>query len=147
MYADILLATDGSDCARGGTAHAIDLAERYDATLHALYVIETRTSYDSGIVDPETVERELRADGERILADVEADARAAGVDVVTTVGRGVPERVIDEYVDEHGIDLVVVGVRGRSTFKTILLGSTTEAVIRDASIPVVVMPDADETDA
>lgn len=147
MYDDVLLATDGSDCARAGTAHAIDLAGRHDATLHALYVIETRTGYDSGIVDPETVERELRADGERILEVVEADAQSAGVDVVTTLTRGVPERVVDRYVDEHGIDVVVVGARGTSTFKTILLGSTTEAILRDASIPVIVMPDLEEADA
>ena len=147
MYERILLATDGSECARTATRHAINLAKTSDATLHALYVIETRTEYDSGIVDPETVERHRRGDGEEILADVEADAQSVGGDVVCSIRRGIPDREIADYVDEHGIDLVVLGARGTSTFKTVLLGSTSEAVVRDATVPVVLLPNGAATES
>lgn len=83
MYSDVLLATDGSDCARAATAHAVDLARAYDATLHALYVIETRTGYDSDIVDPATIERDLRAEGQSVLEAVEEACRAEDVSLVT----------------------------------------------------------------
>ena len=145
MYANVLLATDGSDCAREATDHAIDIATTYDATLHVLYVIETRTGYDSDIVDPDTVERTLRSRGESILEDVETAVRERNGDVVSSIRRGIPETQIVEYIDEHDIDLVVLGARGRSEFKTILLGSTSEAVVREVSIPVVLMTERGST--
>ncbi|RQG95649.1 universal stress protein [Natrarchaeobius oligotrophus] len=143
MYTDVLLATDGSDCARDATAHAIDIATTYDATLHALYVIETRIGYDSGIIDPEMVERKLRSEGEAILDEVESAVRDRNGEVVSTIRRGIPEREIVDYVEEQDIDLVVLGVRGRSEFKTVLLGSTSETVVRELSIPVVLMTESD----
>lgn len=145
MYSDILLATDGSECAREATVHAIDLAKTYDATLHALYVIETRIGYDTGVVDPTTIEEDLRTEGEAVLEDVAAESRATDVPLVSRLRTGVPEREIADYVDAEGIDLVVLGERGKSTFKTILLGSTSEALVRDLSIPVVLVS-ADETE-
>ncbi|MXV64079.1 universal stress protein [Natronorubrum sp. JWXQ-INN-674] len=145
MYTDVLLATDGSDCARTATEHAVHLAAVTGATLHALYVIETRTEYDSAIVDPETVERTLRSEGEAILESVEAAADAADVEAVCRIQQGVPEREILTYADGHDVDLICLGSRGTSTFKTILLGSTSEAVLREASVPVVVQPENSPT--
>ncbi|WP_306060950.1 universal stress protein [Natronococcus wangiae] len=55
------------------------------------------------------------------------------------IRRGIPATEILEHIDEHDVDLVVLGARGRSAFKTILLGSTSEAIVRDASIPVVLL--------
>ena len=143
MYSDILLATDGSDCAQTAAEHAIHLAETSGATLHALYVIETRTGYDSAIVDPEEVERTLRSEGESVLESVENVAESADVAGLYRIRDGVPEQEILTYADNHDIDLIVLGARGTSAFKTILLGSTSEAVLREASVPVVVQPETD----
>lgn len=143
MYSDVLLATDGSECARAAASHAIDLAATYDATLHALYVIETRIGYDSGVVDPETIEAELRAEGEAVLEEVGVECRARDVTLVDRIRKGVPEREIADYVGTEGVDIVVLGSRGKSTFKTVLLGSTSEALVRDLSIPVVLVSDDD----
>ncbi|QSW97663.1 universal stress protein [Haloterrigena alkaliphila] len=144
MYSDVLLATDGSECARAATTHAVDLAATYGATLHALYVIETRIGYDSDIVDPATVEDDLRADGEAVLEAVETESRARDVTLVDRIRKGVPEREIADYVETADIDLVVLGERGKSAFKTVLLGSTSEALVRDLSIPVVLVSDGDD---
>lgn len=140
MYETILLATDGSDCAQTATEHAISQATAHDATIHALSVIETRTEYDGGIVDPEKLEREQRKRAESILEDVESMARARTLEVVTSIRRGIPDREIVGYVDEHGVDLVVVGTRGRSELKRVLLGSTSEALVRELSVPIVLIP-------
>ena len=144
MYSDVLLATDGSECARAATTHAIDLAATYGATLHALYVIETRIGYDSDIVDPATVEDDLRADGEAVLEAVETESRSRDVTLVDRIRKGVPEREIADYVESADVDLVVLGERGKSAFKTVLLGSTSEALVRDLSIPVVLVSDGED---
>lgn len=146
MYERILLATDGSENADRAAAQAISLAEGLDATLHALYVIETRTAYDNAIVDVDTVRENLRVDGEAALVAVRERVEAAETDLdyTTTIRRGVPAEEILTYVEEHDIGLVIMGATGQSAFKTVLLGSATEAVLRSGSVPILVV-DGHET--
>lgn len=139
MYDDILLATDGSDHATAAAIHAVDVASRYDATLHALYVIETRTAYDNAIVSPEEVHENLRDIGESALADVRERAAGADVTLQTTIEDGVPEERILAYIESHDIDVVYLGEQGHSDFKTVLLGSTAEAVLHGTDIPVTIL--------
>ncbi|MFB6135418.1 MAG: universal stress protein, partial [Halobacteriaceae archaeon] len=47
---------------------------------------------------------------------------------------------ITDYVEAEGVDLVVMGTRGRSGLRRTLLGSVTERVVRTASVPVVTVP-------
>lgn len=142
MYDRILVGTDGSSDAEAAVTHAIDLARQVGATLHAVYVVDTRTEYDNDIVDPETVRRTLSEEGEAALAAIE---RQSGPEtpVVTEIREGAPSEELLEYVDTNGIDLVVLGAKGRSAFKTILLGSTTESLLRADSVPVLVVGDRD----
>lgn len=137
MYDRILVATDGSDAARRATDHAVELARRYEATLHAVYVVESRLGYDNAIVDPETVRANLRADGEAALTDVEHAAGECAV--VTAIREGVPHEELLAYVDREEIDLVVLGTTGRSAFKTVLLGSTAERLARAGAVPVLLV--------
>jgi nucleotide-binding universal stress UspA family protein len=138
MYDRILVATDGSNNAQRATGQALDLARQYGAELHAVYVIETRTGYDNAIVDPETVRQNLREDGKEALGAIEADGEP-DVSVITSVLEGVPHEELLSYSEDQGIDLVVMGAKGRSAFKTILLGSTTEALLRADQLPVLVV--------
>jgi len=143
MYNRILVATDGSDNAQRATRQALDLARQYGADLHAVYVIETRTGYDNAIVDPDTVRQNLREDGEEALTAVVTEGEP-DVSVVTSVREGVPHEELLSYIEEQEIDLVVMGAKGRSAFKTILLGSTTEALLRADEVPVLVVNSTSE---
>lgn len=139
MYEQILVATDGSEHARRAAEHAVDVAARYDARLHAIYVVETRTAYDSAIVSQEEVRENLRSVGEEALANVSNLADEAGVRLTTTIEEGVPGEQILAYIEANDIDLVYVGERGHSAFETILLGSTAEAVLYGTDRPVTVV--------
>jgi len=143
MYNRILVATDGSDNARHATRHALELARQYGAELHAVYVIETRTGYDNAIVDPEIVRQNLREEGEEALTAVGTEGDP-DVSVVTSVREGVPHEELLSYIENQGIDLVVMGAKGRSAFKTILLGSTTEALLGADQVPVLVVNSSGE---
>lgn len=138
MYDRILVATDGSENARRATRHALDLARQYGAELHAVYVIETRTGYDNAIVDPEVVRQNLREEGEEALVRVESQSDT-DISVLTSIRQGSPPEELLEYIETRDIDLVVMGAKGRSAFKTILLGSTTEALLRADVVPVLVV--------
>ncbi|MFT4882884.1 MAG: nucleotide-binding universal stress UspA family protein [Natronomonas sp.] len=139
MYDRILVATDGSENAADAIDEAAALADATDATLHGIYVIETRTAYDNAIVDPDEVERTLREDGEEALAALEERAAETGVEAETAIRKGVPHEEILDYAADHDVDLVVIGATGRSAFKTVLLGSTAERVLRRATRPVLVI--------
>jgi len=148
MYDTVLLATDGSETADRAADRAIDLAATYGADLHALYVIETRTAYDNAIVDPEEVEANLRSEGREILDTVADRAAEAGVDAETAVEEGVPADTVEAYAETHDADVIVLGRRGRSGLRRALLGSTTDALVRTCTVPVLVVgDDADDEDA
>ena len=139
MYDSILVATDGSEYASDAATHAFNLAEQYDATVHALYVIETRTAYDNAIVAPEEVRENLREIGKEALDALQERAEQRGVSLVTAIEEGVPAEQINRYCDEHDIDYIFIGARGHSAFKTVLLGSTAETVLAEASVPVTIV--------
>ncbi|WP_435125795.1 universal stress protein [Halobaculum sp. D14] len=141
MYDDILLPADGSTGVDAAIPHANRLAEAFDATVHVLYVADT--NLDSVMTGPEGAVDVLVEEGERVTDDV-ADDVAAGVDVVTEVLQGDPYRTIVDYVDEFGIDLVVMATHGREGLNRFLLGSVTERVVRTADAPVLTVRHGDE---
>lgn len=141
MYRTILLATDGSDDSFEAAERAVDLAAQYGATLQACYVIETRTAYDNAIVDPEAVGRALREEGEAALASVAKLAAEADVPIRGAIRRGVPHEELLDHVECEGVDLVVIGRQGRSSLRAVLLGSTTDALVRLCPVPVLVVGD------
>ncbi|APW99667.1 universal stress protein UspA [Halobiforma lacisalsi AJ5] len=144
MYDAIVVATDGSETGTAAVDHAIGLASRFGANLFGLTVLESRTDYDNAIVDPEEVDRRRREQAEEIVADLESAAAEAGVDVETAVESGVPYEEIIAAAKARDADAIVVGSRGRSSFKRALLGGTVDAVVRYADRPVVVVDGPDE---
>lgn len=134
----ILLPTDGSE----GAAHAVDwgvgLAGALEAMAHTVFSVDTGRI--SSTEAPTTIFSALEETGKDALENVRERATADGVSVTGTVARGPPTRVVLEYVDNNGIDLVVMGTHGRSGVKQRLLGSVTENVVRNADVPVVCVP-------
>jgi nucleotide-binding universal stress UspA family protein len=139
MYDDILFPTDGSEPSMEAFEYAIDLAETYGARLHVLYVADTNrdsvTTIGGEVVDA------LESEGERVVADVEARAREHGVETVTEVLQGDPSATILDYADEYGVDCIVMATRGRSGLTGLLLGSVTDRVVRQSSMPVLAVSD------
>lgn len=138
MYDTILVPTDGSSDARKGAEHAVDLAAALGATVHTIYVIEEGTNP----WNPESLEDQMdraRSYGEELTGEVADLAAEAGVDCVTDtkLGPSVAEE-ITEYVEEEGIDAIVMGSGFRGSMGGVL-GSTTDKVLRMARVPVTVL--------
>lgn len=139
MYDSFLVATDGSDDASVAVEHAVALADRLEVPLYGVAVVETRREYDNAIVDPETVEKRLRERAASTLEEIETRAEAADVPLETAIRTGVPHEEIIAYGEDHDVGAIVVGARGRSSFRRTLLGSTVDAVVRLSPIPVLVV--------
>lgn len=138
MYDTILIPYDGSTDASEGAKHGVDLADALGATVHALYVIQEGTNPWSS----ESLEDQLeqaQGHGEQVTGEVADMAAEAGVECVqeTVVGPRVYEE-INEYVEEEGIDAIVMGSGFRGSIGGIL-GSTADRVLRSATVPVTVI--------
>ncbi|QZP36914.1 universal stress protein [Halobaculum magnesiiphilum] len=134
MYDRILVPTDGSTAVEGAIERAIDLAETYDATLHALAVVEPVYTVNEGLG---SIYETLEAGARESTDEVAERAAAADVTAVTALRTGVPHREILDYVDDEEIDLVVMGTHGRTGLDRYLLGSVTEKVVRLSDVPVL----------
>jgi nucleotide-binding universal stress UspA family protein len=147
MYDNILIPTDGSKAAENAVDQAIDVAVKYGATVHALYVVDVdATSYSLGTEQVDRIRQgnldemtEVKALADEATGYVATVAAAHGVDVEEHVRAGEPARAIRKFVEENDIDLVVMGSHGRSGLKRVILGSVTEKVLRRTRLPVLVV--------
>ena len=139
MYEHVLVATDGSEHASKAATHALDVAATYGATLHVLYVVETRTAYDNAIHRPEEIRENLEQIGEEALGEIQRRAEERDIEIVRIMEEGVPAERILEYIKTMNIDFVFLGERGHSVFKTVLLGSTAEHVLYETDVPVALV--------
>ena len=133
MFETIVIATDGSTRARRAVDVALDVARRFDATVHALHVVDESAVSAS----PEHLREELReALRQRGEEAVEAVGERAGTAVKTRVQVGRPTARICAYAREVDADMVALGTRGRNG-ETFLIGSVAEEAVRSCSVPVL----------
>jgi nucleotide-binding universal stress UspA family protein len=136
-YDEILLPTDGSDRADAAVDHTLAVAEQADARVHVVSVVDiAAVTTLSGYVVEEFVDRQRESADETTtrLAD---RARERGLDAVTAVRKGYPTGTLLEYAEERGVDLITMATAGRSGLDRLLLGSTTERVVRESPVPVL----------
>jgi len=146
VYENVLVPTDGSPATDHAVEHALDLATRYGARVHALYVVDTAAvaSLETG---SEVVLDSLQEEGERAVERVAAAAADAGVEATTHVVSGPPARRIVSFAEEEGMDVVVMATHGRRGVERFLLGSVTERVVRTSDVPVLTVRAPNDDDA
>lgn len=143
----ILCPIDFSEFSRHALDCAAALAEADEARVIALHVFtswpavdvvpslhaDTGQTISLKDIDPQLLERHLHA--------FVAAGQYAGVEIESRVTEGANiHREILEQADALRADLIVMGSHGRSGFERLLLGSTTEKVLRKATVPVAVVP-------
>ena len=139
MLDTVILATDDSENVSRAADCALDLAVRFGAAVHALYVVDTGRIESLPDEVRDDVRTALDEQGREGLAAVETanDARAEPAILETAVRVGRPADAIVDYADEVDADAVAVGTRGRHGEHSFLLGSVAERVVRTCSRPVL----------
>jgi nucleotide-binding universal stress UspA family protein len=139
----ILLATDGSEEAELAAIRAVDLAQSTDSELHVVHVGVVPSFLKS---DPGT-----RGYDDKLYEQIEEESRellrklawrvkiAGGTVVGTHLRMGAVDLEIVGLAKELGADLIVMGCRGRRGIRRVLEGSISDAVIRRAPCPVLVV--------
>jgi nucleotide-binding universal stress UspA family protein len=147
LYERILVPTDGSSEADRVIEHAIDLAKIHDATLHAVYVMNTATFTGLPMETSwEGIDTVLQSEGTGALDRVQEHTDAAKVACSCTMLEGSPAREIVRYAEQEGCDLIVMGTHGRGGIDRLLLGSVAEHVVRTSEVPVLTVRVGGEDD-
>jgi nucleotide-binding universal stress UspA family protein len=138
-FRKILVPIDFSDHSSAALDLAIDLARTHGGALHLLhcYPIDPGAISPYGIVLPEGFDRDVREAAGSQLGSWADKAAAANVPVEQHLSSMFPAEVIARMADELGVDLIVMGTRGLSGLKHVLLGSIAERVLRLAKCPVL----------
>lgn len=138
MYSTILVPIDESGGAEEAVSRAFELAQRFGAAVHVLYVVDTGTE-PTGLGDQQRdeVRQPAEKQGRQVTTRVHERATERGLEATRAVREGAPYRTILEYADEHGVDLITMGTHGRTGPDRVRLGSTAERVIARADVPVL----------
>ncbi len=145
MYKQILVAIDGSRGGRRALDEAVKIAKATGGTVQALYVVR----HPARLVDISTgfAEEQTRQSAEADVATAALDEAKsvfaqAGITGTTRAADSNGEEiaaVIHRIAREDAVDLVVLGTRGLSGVKRLLIGSVAESFLRIADRPVMLV--------
>lgn len=145
MYQNILVPVDGSPTSNGGLDEAIKVARLTGGRVRLLHVSDEMPfvmNADGDGAASSDVRQIFKERGEKILAHARATVEQSGIAVDTVLfesfGAGLVEHVVDQ-VKEWGADLIVLGTHGRRGVGRLLMGSDAEQVLRDATVPVLLV--------
>jgi len=142
----ILVPLDFSPDAEQALAYAMALAQTHQARLPLLHVKDTMSW---GVVQaeariPPSVWHQLETRLAEDMAELLARVQEGGLHGETVIAEGVPFQTIIDTAQDTGVDLIVMGTRGRTELTPVLMGSVAEKVIRLAPCPVLVTRETTE---
>lgn len=136
----ILLSTDGSDYSEGAVREAIKFAKSCSNRLSVLSVVDFNPEFDA--VAPQIMEKKEK-DARLHLEAVQARAKKEGLECFTVVRKGEDayRNIVEEAVKSNST-MIIMGRRGRTGLKRLMMGSVTARVIGHAPCDVLVVPRA-----
>ena len=141
----ILVPVDFSEHAASVVEWAAHLAEEHDSTIALLHVYHLPVEFQQveGAYLPADFWNSVKDEAKQQLALYGEDMRERGLEVEEIAREGHPATVIEEEAERLGADLIVIGSRGRSGLKHLLLGSIAERVVQKAPCPVLTVKSPD----
>ena len=136
MFEHILVAVDGSPKSEQTIVIAIDMAQRYTSTVTVVHVREYER-YEGSDVDMGPP-----ISGEQLVGDVVTRFREAGLEVhgeLRRVSSGDTPQQIVEVAEQAKADLIILGSRGMTEWKSLLLGGVATKVVHHATCPVLLV--------
>ncbi|PWU11601.1 MAG: universal stress protein [Verrucomicrobia bacterium] len=130
----ILVPVDFSDCSKKALHYAIPFARQFGAELKLLHVLAPYPAVpEMAPYDFDDI-HDCREELNRLQKEIEGEVRST-----TGLRKGLPHMEIAAAAREFGADLIIISTHGRKGFSRMLLGSTTEKVVRHAPCPVLIV--------
>jgi len=137
MMRKILLGYDGSPSAERAYSFAVELANRFGAELHVVAVVRP-PEFGDEVETEAMIEHSQRHYG-HVLAALKPRLAQDANGAQATLAVGHPAEQLVRYAEQHGIDHIVVGHRGRTAFDRWLIGSVARQTIAHAPCAVTVV--------
>ena len=139
QVARILCPIDFSPHAESVIEWASHMAQEHGAKVLLLHAYHLPVEFQQleGAYLPADFWESVKEEAQRELARYGDRLREAGVECDELVREGYPASVIEEAAEEAGADMIVMGSRGLTGIKHLLLGSIAERVVQKAHIPVL----------
>ena len=135
----ILVPLDFSACSKKALQYAVPLAQQFGAELALLHIVEPYPP----IAELTPVRLETADEGQQELARV-AKLIPGDISSRVTVRSGVAAHEIVEAAEDLAADLIVISTHGRTGLAHVVMGSTTEKVVRHAHCPVLVVREREQ---
>lgn len=137
----ILVGVDGSEPAQRAARRAFEMASRLGDSVTLIHVLPPPPIFSEPavVLNIAELERRLYESGKTVLEKIEAEGRAAGVQVVSELLSGPAAEVLAEAAQADDVDFVVVGSRGRTLVGSILLGGTAHRLAHVCKKPVLIV--------
>lgn len=147
MYTRILVAVDGSNTSRRAFEAALALARSSGAVLQPFYVVENTPLYfEAPGYDPSVLRNRLVEEGKELGAEFARAMVEQGVKGELVVGEASSlddvSGTVLKAAAAFNADLLVMGTHGRRGVQRLILGSVAERCVRQASLPVLLIPSA-----
>jgi len=138
-----MVAIDGSQHSLKAAEYALEVAKSFGAQLYAVTVTSVPESYhlkQQDVLNKGEMDESMN-DAKMWLEKFNHSAKLGNIELKTELinSHRPIDYVILEYAEGKNVDLIVVGTRGRSGFKKLLLGSTASSVVTYAHCPVMVV--------
>jgi nucleotide-binding universal stress UspA family protein len=136
MFDRIVVAVDGSPQSSKTIPVGVDLAQKYGSAVAVVHVRE-HTRYEGDDVD---LGPPIPA--ESLVDEVVATFRDAGVDAQGELRRVSPGKTAEQIVEiaeEFKADLIIMGTRGMTEWRSLLLGGVANKVVHHATCPVLLV--------
>ena len=138
MYDKILVAVDHSEISDRAVLAARDLALLSKGEVWVLHLREREVATRIAMVIADETEDEAKASVAAIVGKLTAAGVTAYGEVRNTLFGYAGREIVDDAI-QHGVDVIVMGSRGRGDLASLVLGSTAHKVIHLADRPVLVV--------
>ncbi|MBS3748245.1 MAG: universal stress protein [Candidatus Thermoplasmatota archaeon] len=139
VFNRIIVALDGSDAAKKALRYAIPIAKKVELPLLSIYVIDLNIYAENIMSDQVSNQMRsiLRNEGESVLNNAKKIGDDNGLVIQTRLLQGTPSEEIVNLSDKN--DLIVMGSKGKSRLKKVLIGSVSENVLHHAECNVIIV--------
>jgi len=141
----ILVPTDFSKLSKVAVQYAVRIGKKLKAELILLSVVNLDSPPGRGFLNVKYLEDKLNEnaveDCAKLISEIRSENKGK-IDITSHVIKGFPvESVVTNYAEHNDIDLIVMGTKGATGLKKIILGSNAAAVIDKSRIPVIAVPE------
>jgi nucleotide-binding universal stress UspA family protein len=138
IFSNIMVGVDGSEASYHATKDGVSIAKKCNSNLTIVHVIVS----DIGIFGPSlpTHIAALKEEAEQYLEDMKKEAVTENIQVQTQIiaSASIVGGLVD-YASKEESDLIVLGTKGKSSIKKLLLGSVASGMVTYAHCPVMVV--------